>query len=364
MPDIAQQRLANQRISHSACKNPGEVVAWLCAMQAQDYLGALWSVGLRLPGATQTAIEQALADRTIVRTWPMRGTLHLVAATDVRWMLELLTPRIIAGSAGRHKQLGLDDATFAAGKEVIVMALQGDKQLTRNALYELLEAAHISTAGQRGYHILGYLAQTGVICLGAHEGKQPTFALLEEWAPNAKRMDRDEALAELAKRYFTGHGPATLQDFVWWTGLKVADARAGLESVASQLASDEIDGKTYWMSHATPPDAPSLYLLPGFDEYLLGYTDRSAALDPQYARKVHPGGNGMFSPTIVINGRVAGVWRRTLKKKEVVITASLFAALNEAEHQALAAAADQYGKYLGLSAVVQVTGASYGDGAT
>lgn len=180
--------------------------------------------------AVEADIEQALADRTIIRTWPMRGTLHFVAATDVRWMLELLTPRIVANNAQRLlRQFGLDEAVFARSKDLFVRALQGGKRLARNAMYEVLEAGGVSTAGQRGLHILGRLAQAGVICFGAREGKQQTFALLDEWAPTARRMARDEALAEIARRYFTSHGPATLQDFAWWSGLTVANAQAALE---------------------------------------------------------------------------------------------------------------------------------------
>src|SRR5580693_7398995 len=231
--DIAHQRLINQQIAAPSHKKPCDVVAALGAMQAQDFLGALWAIGLRLPHATEAEVKQAIADRAIIRTWPMRGTLHFVAAADVRWMLELLTPRVIAGRASRHRAIGLDVPVFLRCEKLLVKALQGGHQVARGELLTLLERAGISTDGTRGYVILWRLAHERVICFGCHQGRQPSFALLDEWAPKAKSLPRVQALAELALRYFTGHGPATLRDYVWWSGLKVADARAGLEMVSS-----------------------------------------------------------------------------------------------------------------------------------
>lgn len=352
--DIAGQRLQHQQIGDVTFTNPHDVVQWLGAVQAQDYLGALWSLGLRTRHATERTIEAAIANKSIIRTWPMRGTLHFVAAEDVRWMLELLTARVIARSATRYRQLDLNDAVFERSQDLISAALQGGKHLSRSALYQVLEAAKIDTSGQRGIHILGHLAQHGLICFGPRNGKQPTFALLAEWAPQTKLMDRDAALAELTRRYFTGHGPATVQDFIWWSGLTAADAKAGLALVGSQLIHQTIDGTTYWMAHSTTISSrsPSIYILPGFDEYLLGYTDRSVMLDPQHTQHVHPGNNGMFSPTIVCDGRVVGTWRRTLKQRSVVVTPLPFAPLTDTEHAALANAAQHYGTFLELPVVL------------
>jgi hypothetical protein len=348
---ITHHRLASQQIAPVARKGPGEVVASLGAMQAQDYQGALWAIGLRLPEATETDVAQAIADRIIVRTWPMRGTLHFVAAADVHWMLKFLTPRIIAGAARRRQELELDDAIFARCEKVFVRALQGGNQVPRDELLASLQRARISITNQRSYHILWRLAQEGLICFGAHQGKQPTFALLDEWAPKTRNLERAEALAELARRYFTSHGPATVHDFAWWSGLKISEARAAIEMTAAHLTSETIDGKVYWMSPDRPalrPVLPRVHLLPGFDEYMLGYQDRSAALDPQHVQKILPGSNGVFMPTIVINGRVAGTWKRVVKKKSVVITAAPFASLKKAEVHALAAAAERYGRFLNL----------------
>lgn len=353
--DITRHRLINQQIARPTFAHPCEVVAWLGAVQAQDYLGALWAVGLRMPCATEQIIEQAIADKTIVRTWPMRGTIHFVAPADVRWMLELLTPRVVARRASRLAGLGLDEATISRSADVLAKALQGGKQIPRTELYELLEQAHIATGGQRGLHILGRLAHERLLCFGARAGKQPTFALLDEWAPQAKSMPRDEALATLAKRYFTGHGPATLQDFMWWSGLPARDARAGLHAAASQLGHEVIGGQEYYFAQDLPAEhqnACDAFLLPPFDEYLLGYKDRSAAIDAKAMARVNSGGNGMFSPIMVIGGRVVGTWKRTFKRDTVEITFSPFASLSAAPRHAFEEAAQRYGAFVGKTVVV------------
>ncbi len=357
-PGIAVRRLRNQRIAGAGVDRPGSVVAWMGAVQAQDYLGALWALGLRMESAREEAIEQAIADRTVVRTWPMRGTLHFVAPADIRWMLALLTPRVIAGQRGRHRQLDLDQAVFDRSRDLLTRALEGGRQLTRDALYETLEAAGISTAGQRGIHILGRLAQDGLLCFAARQGKQQTFALLEEWVPPARMLARDEALAELAGRYFTSHGPATVQDFTWWSGLTVADAKVGIELAGPRLEREVLDGQDYWLSAEVPgaepaasPASPTAWLLPPFDEYIVAYKDRSAVLDP--ARGGLMSSNGIFYPVIVLDGRVAGTWKRAFKKGSVVITLSPFAPLKKKERQAVAAGAERYGAFLGMPVVVE-----------
>lgn len=350
--NIAEQRLTNQHIGGAALATPGDIVAWMGAVQAQDYLGALWAIGLRMQGATDTVIEQALADRTIVRTWPLRGTLHFVAAADVRWMLSLFAPHALALGAGRFRQLGLDDAVFARSRDALSTALQGGKQMPRPALYETLEAAQISTAGQRGIHILWRHAHDGLICFGARAGKQQTFALLDEWIPQTKTMARSDGLAELARRYFASHGPATLHDFVWWSGLTTSDARIGLDAAKAHLVQDVVEGQTYWSAPSTPgvhAPSPTAYLLPPFDEYLVGYRDRRAVVDPAHMKQVNDGG-GILKATIVIDGQVVGTWRRSLSKGSVSITLAPFTALGQAEEQAIALAAQRHAAFLGLPA--------------
>jgi hypothetical protein len=348
-------RLHNQQIAGTGCDSPGGLVKHLVAMQAQDHAGAKWSIGLRLPDATDSDVEKAIADRAIVRTWLMRGTLHFVAAEDVHWILGLVAPRIISGSATRHQQLDLDNGTFAHCKEIFLNALQGGRHLTRDEMYALLEKAHISTTGQRGYHILWWAALEGLICFGPQDGKQQTFVLLDEWVPKKKILGRNQALAELARRYFASRGPATLQDFVWWSGLKITDARAGLIAAASELGQFTVDGQTYWMSSDTAnvfEKMQRIYLLPGFDEYMLGYKDRTAILDPHDAHQIVPWKNGMFSSTIVMDGRITGTWRRTFKRGSVIIKPQPFVAFTAKELEQFSAAADHYGRFLGMPVII------------
>lgn len=349
--DIAHHRLHYQRIAPEKHESPGQVVSWFGGMQAQDYAGVKWAIGLRCRDATKITIERAIANRTIVRTWLMRGTLHVATASDVRWLLDLLAPRLIANSDRRYRQLELDDATFAGSYETLTTALQGGKQLTRAEIMLAWEEAGISTAGQRGYHILRRAGLEGLICFGPMQDKEETFVLLDEWAPHGKSMERDEALAELAGRYFRSHGPATLKDFVWWSGLKVADARTGLRIAKTQLRQETIEGQTYWtpQSDSIPKEpSPTIYLLPAYDEYFLGYKTRGAILDAKYDEKA-VSSYGVFRPMIVLDGQIVGVWKQSREKDSVTITPTLFDSLTKAENQALLAAANRYGAFLGLS---------------
>ncbi len=350
MQNIAMQRLDSQQIAQTKFKTPREIVTWLGALQAQDYAGAKWSVGLRLPGSAESEIEQALADEIIVRTWVVRGTLHFVAAPDARWMLALVAPRLSAGSARRYKELELDARTLARSNAILAQALQGGKQLARTALLAILEQHGISTQGQRGVYMLQRASLDGLICQGVMQGRDSTFLSLDSF-PKSKTFERDEALAQLAQRYFTSRSPATLQDFVWWSGLSTAEAQAGLAAVQSKFVQETLDGKTYWRASSKPTaksKSPTAYLLPGFDEYLLGYKDRTASLDePRYKRLTPP--NGMLPPTIVIDGHVRGTWKRTFEKSAVVIAASPFTKFAAAERRALETAARRYGEFLGMS---------------
>jgi Winged helix DNA-binding domain len=355
--NIPTQRLSNHYLGKNRFGDPSDVVAWFGAVQAQDYLGSLWAIGLRIIDATEGAVEKAIADRRIVRTWPMRGTLHFVPAADVRWMLDLLTPRVIARSAGRYRHLELDERTFARSKKVFVRALEGGKQMTRREMYKALEAAKISVAGQRGIHILGHLAQEGLLCFGDRRAKQQTFALLEEWVPPARSLNREEALAKLARCYFRSHGPATLHDFAWWSGLKMTEARAGLEMVQADFSNAVIDGQAYWSPSSTPEAksksrAPVAILLPVYDEYTVAYKDRSAVLDPSHSSQ---SGNGIFSSPIALNGLIAGTWSRELKKDAVIISASPFARFEQAERSALERAAKRFGEFVGAPAILRYT---------
>jgi hypothetical protein len=349
--DVALLRLANQGISAPVADSPAAVVASLLAMQAQDYGGALWSVGLRLAEVTRGQVEAAIASRQIVRTWPMRGTLHFVAAPDVRWMLELLTPRVIAASATRQKRLGLDARVLSRCEKALVRALRGGRQLPRDEVYAVIERTGITTGDYRGYHVVWRLAQERVLCFGPHAGKQPTFTLLDEWVPACPALARDEALALLARRYFAAHGPATAHDLAWWSGLKVTDVKAAIESLGDELLQRRVGDRVYVTSAAVSRAAPAagaVHLLPGFDELLLGYRDPSPSLDGSHADKILPGGNGVFMSTMVSMGRVVGTWRAAARRGYVEVMPAPFAALPAREVEDFRSAAERYGRFLGL----------------
>jgi hypothetical protein len=352
---IAQRRLHTQRLIGPRFLTPADAVAFFGAVQGQDFLPAMWALGMRTEGATEPVVEQAIIDRQIVRTWPFRGTIHFVTPADIRWMLQLSAPRALRDNA-RKRELGLDETTFAQARKVIDSALRDGRPRSRPALRQMLDDAGISTAGQRGIHILGRLSQEGLICIGPREGKQQTFVLLDAWLPPGKALSHEEALAELARRYFTSHGPATIKDFIWWCGLAAAEARAGLETVKSQLAQEAIGGEVYWFDPAAViadrVPSPIAHFLPFVDEYLVAYKDRTAVSSIEYNALVDSG-NVIFHQPILIDGQVAGTWTRKLKKGAVVITTNLLRPLTAAAMDALAVAAERFGSYLGLSAVLE-----------
>lgn len=344
---IGLRRLAQQRLTHDQLATPEEVVGWLGAVQSQEYLGAIWSLGMRMREATEAMIEQAFTEGTILRTHVMRPTWHFVTPADIRWMLELTAPRMRAAVAYYDRQLGLDDALYARSNKVIAEALEGEKYLTRAELAKVLAKAGIAADGQRLGHIVSHAEVDAVICSGPRRGKQFTYALLSERAPQAKALSRDEALAELTRRYFIAHGPATERDFSWWSGLTLADVRAGLAMVVADLAHEEIDGQAYWFAQSPAPAAETseAFLLPTYDEFLVGYEGFGAALT---------GGRGngertVFTATVVIGGKVVGNWRRTITKNAAVIEVVPFDPLSPSEREAVFTAAERYGAFFGVS---------------
>ena len=353
---IAAQRLAAQQIARRAFTRPAELVAWMGALQAQEPLAARWAVGLRLGGrgaaAGAKAIEDALADGSVLRTHVMRWTWQLVTPADLHWMLPLVVPRLLARAARRHRELALDAATFRRAEAAFTQALADGAHRTRVELGAALRAAGVAPDGQRLGHLLGHAELQGLLCSGAPRGKQATWALLERRAPRAgATLTRDEALAELARRYFRSRGPATAADFAWWSGLAPAEARDGLAAVAAELASESIAGVTSWRARqASRVSAAALedaFLLPAFDEYLVAYRDRSAVLSPGDARRINAGG-GLLAPTVVVGGRIVGTWRRTLGRGVVTIALSLFGNPTPRDRARIGAAAERYGAFLGL----------------
>jgi hypothetical protein len=352
--DIAQQRLFNQHLVVTSFEKPDEAVHWLGAVQAQEYAGAKWGIALRTQSLTSAAIDQAFAQGDILRTHVMRPTWHFVTPADIRWMLMLTAPRVNAANALYYRRLGLDDAVFSRSNAVLAKSLEGGNQLTRSELQSALLQAGISKAPDDRLR-LAYLVMRaeldGVICSGALRGKQHTYALLDERAPLTRPLEKDEALAELTRRYFTSHGPATLKDFMGWSGLAPADAREGLELAKSHLDQEIIQSKTYWFSSILPdqkPHSPIAQLLPAFDEFTVAYRDSSAVLDRQYTGPA----SVSLGPVIAIDGVITGSWKRTISKKAVSIEVKPFRVLTEAQEQATQAASARYGVFLGLPVVL------------
>jgi hypothetical protein len=322
----------------------------MLALQGQDFPGVKWSVGLRQTGATEAEVEAACDEGRIVRSWPLRGTLHLVAGEDLGWLLALTGPRAIASAAGRRAALGITDADAERARAVARAGLEGRRVLTRGALLATFDAAGLGTGSQRGYHLLWYLAQTGTLVLGPTAGRQQTFALLDEWVRDPRRLAGDEALAELVLRYLRSHGPATVADVARWSGLTMGDVRRGLAICGRWLTTLELDGATYHLAPETLALAPPpsrVHLMPGFDEYLLGYGDRTAALAPEHSQAVVPGGNGLFRPTIVVDGEVVGTWMRTIMAREIVVEPVPFGRLSRPARTGLADAVRAYGAFMG-----------------
>lgn len=321
--DLARLRTVAHSLASAARRTGPDAVVTavqhMLAMQTQDYRGGLWSVGARTEAATEAEVRAALGDGRLVRTWPMRGTIHTVAGDDVRWLTALLGPRASHAAAGRRRALGLTDAEIAIARSTWERELAGRVAKQRGPLFAALDAAGVDSSNQRGAHLLRHLAEQGVLCFGPHDGNQPTYALVDEWVPPANARSRDDALAELALRYFTSHGPATVDDLARWAYLTKADVRAGLHQVASDLVELQVDQTSYWCAPTvaeTRADATSeTLLLAGFDEYMLGYRDRSAIADRAVEAAIVPGGNGVFKPTIVRNGRVLGTWTLTKRAK-------------------------------------------------
>ncbi len=339
--DLLRRRLHNQKLLRSDLGTAADVVRWLGAVQAQDYPAAGWGLGLRAKAVSAADVERAFDQGAILRTHVLRPTWHFVTPADVRWMLALTGPRVQAANAYYYRTLELDGPTRRRSRAVLERALRGGKSLSRAELGLVLRSARISTDGLRLAHLMADAELEAVVVSGPRRGKQFTYALLEERAPHALVLPREEALVELTRRYFSSHGPATLRDYAWWSGLTVREAKTGIE--LAELEAEALDGRTYWFSpsSAAPRTASlSAHLLPNYDEYLIAYKDRGPVV----------GGSGrdVFAHYFVASGRLAGSWRRTLKKDSVVVDAVSYRRLSREDRRALAASVERYGRFLGL----------------
>jgi hypothetical protein len=363
-PDqLLTRRLAGQHLTSQPFPEPAAAVASLGAVQAQEYAQSLWAVGLRTSQPSAAAVEAAIERGEVLRTWPMRGTIHLVPAADAGWMVDLLAGRRVRQAAGVYGKIGLTEGIFARAASVVTDALSGGRRLRRAELYALLTGQGIdcssSPHGSRGGHILGYLSMTGLTCLGPLDGRQSTVVLLSDWAPRPRRPE--DPAAELATRYFTSHGPATVRDFGWWSGLTLGEIRPAVERAGIALAVTEMDGQQYWHAAAPPgpdhdaavraaetgPAGDGALLLPAFDEYTVAYRDRSA---PAGGREL-PAGE-LLNPVMLLDGRAVGLWRARAGARTVRIELGPFGRLPAADRARMHQAADRYAAFVGLQAEI------------
>ncbi len=359
-------RLRNQRLAASAAsqpRQPADIVAWLGAVQAQDYPAAKWALGLRAEGLTDAAVEQAFAEGSILRTHILRPTWHFVTPADIRWMLALTGPRVQTVMSYYYHHFDLTRRKLARCQKVLARALSGGRHQTRAELAAALRAAGIDAAGSHLHHIMVDAELEAVICSGPRRGKQFTYALLDERAPiaQARTLSREGALAELTRRYFSSHGPATIQDFAWWSGLTVADSKRGLDMLGGDVEQSTIDGQTYWLAGAPSQTrespspraraAASAHLLPNYDEFIVAYRDRTS-ITGQPRGKAEKGENHVFAHTLVIDGRLAGTWTRTAKPDCICVDVSAHRPFTRADTRALAAAVERYRTFMNTPVVI------------
>ena len=362
--DIARIRMHRQRLWSEPFGQPKDVVRWLGAMQSQEFGLAKWSVGQRSTGTVEDDVERAFANGSILRTHVLRPTWHFVPAEDIRWMLALTARRVHALNAYHYRRLELDDHLFARCNTILRSALEAEPHLTRKELGAALERAGIVATGVRLGYILIRAELDAVVCSGPRRGKQHTYALLEERAPNARSMDPDEALAELVARYFASRGPATARDFAWWSSLTVAEALRGLAMAGPRLEGRDVDGRTYWYDPSvaeSEPRArtPRMDLVPCYDEIVVSYSESRDILQGEVAaldRALHP-------HALLLDGRLLGKWRVMEGRGTMTVEAVLHRSLSRAETIGLDEAVRRFERFRGYPATLRLeVGLSAGSG--
>lgn len=354
--DVPNLRLVNQHIEQQNFKTVSELVSWMGAMQAQDYEMMKWAIGVRLPGVVSTGVEEAIDRGEIIRTHLMRPTWHIVSADNIYWMLELTRPRIQSSLVSRHRQLEITPAIVRKCNKLIVKTIEENRgNATREEIISGFKNAKIDLEGNRAAHLLMLAELDGLICSGKNRNKKPTYALLEDRVPKTKPLKNDEALEKLARKYFTSHGPAALEDFIWWSGLRVTDAKKALEMIKHDFVSETFESMQYWLSATAvvsdSTDRESLHLLPAFDEYVISYKYRNTLMfDGHQQRAIS--GNGVFYPVIVVNGLVKGIWKRTIKKDKVIVETDLLQSPSKKEKKLLDEKARLFGDFLGKKAEI------------
>lgn len=351
--EIAHRRLHNQGLTKIIFKTPADVVAHLGAVQAQDYGGAKWALGLRIKNCLDSEIDQAFNNGSILRTHLLRPTWHFVTPKDIRWMLMLTAPRVHAANAYYYRKTGLDAATVKRTNSVIAKALRNGNFFTRTEIASALEKAGVSIDDDlRLTYIMMHAELDGVICSGPRKGKQFTYALMDERIPRVREVRREETLAELTKRYFSTRGPASLSDFSWWSGLTMADAQNGINMVKAHFTNVEVNGRMYWFpesGQSAKVKSSSAYLLPNYDEYFIGFNDRSAIGEITKKAGITSDDPSMLANIVILNGQVLGGWKRVLKKDVVHIEINPIKKLSSSEKQSIENAAERFGGFLGCS---------------
>jgi hypothetical protein len=349
-------RLHNQQISDTRFRHPAEIVEWMVAMQAQEYAMTKWAIGLRLPGTDETAVEHAFNSGAILRTHVLRPTWHFVTPADIRWLLALTAPRVHAANAFMYRKLELDAALFKRSHATLLNALGEGRPLSRVALQAALKRVGIAASGLRLGYLMMHAELEGLICSGPREGRQFTYALLDERAPRARVLDREAGLAELTRRYFASRGPATAADFAYWSGLTLADAKTGIASLGPEFTHETIDGKAHVfpVTGAKTGSRPhSTFLMPDYDEYGMSYRDRSAlrcTLPPKQKAEVS---ELRFARMIVVDGRIVGTWQRSLDANRVTIETDYMTSPSPSMRRKVTAAARRFSSFIGLSLEIQ-----------
>lgn len=355
---IAFRRMRNSRLTGTPFAAPDEAVRWHGAMQAQDYGPAKWSIGQRAANLVDEDLDRALAAGSIVRTHALRPTWHFVARDDVRWVLALTGPRVHQNNRSRFRALGLDEQTLSRCEGLIVSALEGGNHLTRDAIAAILDGAGVDRAGQRLPHILLHCELTAAICSGVVVDKQQTYALFDERVPSRHRFDRDVALVELVRRYLTSHGPGTVQDLRWWSSLTAADIKRALDMLGSEVRGKSIDGLTFWSMASDagrPPSGRGAHFLQAYDELVVGYTQSRFFGDPRVgAARAAWKDRSLPNGVVLLNGRVAGHWRRTIAKDSLRIKVLSYQDPKRSDARSLEAATADLGRFLGRRASLEV----------
>lgn len=350
--EIAKRRLVGQGLSTVRFKDPAEVVSHLGAVQAQDYAGAKWALGQLLEEFTDSDLDSVFNNGSILRTHLLRPTWHFVTPKDIRWMLKLTAARVHAVNAYMYRKAEVDASLIKRTNAIIIKTLRDGNHCTRTEIASALEQDGISTKTEfRLSYIMMHAELDGIICSGPRKGKQFTYALLEEHVPPVKALKRDEALAELVRRYFKTRGPASLQDFCVWSGLTMADAKEGIAMVKSEFASVEVNEQTYWFDDSISLSKKTVSLaclLPNYDEYFIGFKDRSAIAEFSRAANLTADDPALLSNIIILNGQIVGGWKRTLTKNEVQIETSLITTLSQADKEHIQQAANRFGKFIEL----------------